>query len=156
MDYKKYYEIYYSYRQAKNDLYKLQNDIADIITNLMSTSYKLRDNISICNNNNDKILQLTAKKIEIENQLKLAKDLLKIRTEQKSSAEIELKKSTDSKDIIYVKFYIEHMKPIEISKQLNFARSYIYNLLDEIKAYISNYDKNIKNSRKVDINHNIT
>lgn len=144
MNYEEYYEIYYNYKKAKNDLHKLQNNIVDIIGCLMSTTSKIKDDINTCNNGNDKILNLTAKKIELENQEKLAKDLLKVRVEQKKDAEIELRKSGDLKDIVYVKYFIDHIKPKEISKQLNFARSYIYNLLAELKTYIYEYDKKHK------------
>ncbi len=144
MDYKEYYEIYYNYKQVKNDLHKLQNNIADVISCLISTTSKMRDDVSKSSNTNDKILTLTAKKIELESQEQLAKDLLKIRTEQKNDAEFELRKSTDLKDIVYVKYYIDHIRPKEISKTLNFARSYIYNLLGDIRAFIYEYDKKHK------------
>ena len=144
MDYKEYYETYYNYRQAKNDLHKLQNNIADVISCLISTTSKMKDDVSKSSNTNDKILTLTAKKIELESQEQLAKDLLKIRTEQKNDAEFELRKSTDLKDIVYVKYYIDHIRPKEISKTLNFARSYIYNLLGDIRAFIYEYDKKHK------------
>ncbi len=144
MDYKEYYETYYNYRQAKNDLHKLQNNIADVISCLISTTSKMKDDVSKSSNTNDKILTLTAKKIELESQEQLAKDLLKIRTEQKNDAEFELRKSTDLKDVVYVKYYIDHIRPKEISKTLNFARSYIYNLLGDIRAFIYEYDKKHK------------
>ena len=144
MDYKEYYEIYYNYKKAKNDLHKLENKIADVISSLISTTSKMRDDVNKGSNSNDKMLQLTAKKIELESQLKLAKDLLKIRTEQKNNAEMELRKSKDLKDIIYIKYFIDHIRPIDIAKDLEFARSYIYNLLAEIKAYIYSQDKKHK------------
>ena len=144
MDYKEYYETYYNYRQAKNDLHKLENNIADIISCLISTTSKMRDDVSRVSNTNDKMLQLTAKKIELESQEDLQVELLRTREKQKNDAESELRKSKDLKDIVYVKYYIDHIRPKEISKQLNFARSCIYNLLGEIKAYIYEYDKKHK------------
>lgn len=144
MNYKEYYVIYYNYKKAKNDLHKLQNQIADVISCLMSTTSHIKDDVNLSNNNNDKMLQLTAKKIELESQKDLAKKLLILRLEQKNDAEIELRKSKDLKDRIYVMFFIEHLKPKDISQQLSFARSYIYNLLAEIKTYIYEYDKKHK------------
>ena len=150
MDYKEYYEIYCDYKKAKNDLHKLQNDIADIISCLISTTSKMKDDVSKGNNTNDKILQLTAKKIELESQEELQKELLITREKQKNDAELELRKSKDLKDIIYVKFYIDHVRVKEISRQLSFARSYIYDILTIIKNYINEFDKNIKKRTKVD------
>ncbi len=144
MDYKEYYETYYNYRQAKNDLHKLENNIADIISCLISTTSKMRDDVSKGSNTNDKMLQLTAKKIELESQEDLQVELLRTREKQKNDAESELRKSKDLKDIVYVKYYIDHIRPKEISRQLNFARSYIYNLLGEIKSFIYEYDKKHK------------
>ena len=103
MNYKEYYEVYYNYRRTKNDLHKLQNDLADVISCLISTTSKIKDDVGKNSSINDKILTLTAKKIELEGQEELAKDLLKIRMEQKNNAELELRKSTDLKDIIYDK-----------------------------------------------------
>ena len=144
MDYKEYYETYYNYRQAKNDLHKLQNNIADVISCLISTTSKMKDDVSKSSNTNDKILTLTAKKIELESQEDLQVELLRTREKQKNDAESELRKSKDLKDIVYVKYYIDHIRPKEISRQLNFARSYIYNLLGEIKSFIYEYDKKHK------------
>ena len=144
MDYKEYYETYYNYKKAKNDLHKLENKIADVISSLMSTTSKMRADVSNGSNINDKMLQLTAKKMELESQEDLQVELLKTREKQKNDAESELRKSKDLKDIVYIKYFIDHIRPKEISKQLNFARSYIYNLLGEIKAYIFEYDKKHK------------
>ena len=145
MDYKEYYEIYYNYRQAKTDLHKLENKIADVISCLISTTSRMKDDGSNKGNNtNDKMLQLTARKIELESQEDLQIELLRTREKQKYDAEMELRKSNDLKDIVYVKYYIDHIRPKEISKTLNFARSYIYNLLGDIRIFIYEYDKKHK------------
>ena len=144
MNYKEYYETYYNYKQAKNDLHKLENNLVDVISLLISTTSKLKDDVSRLSNNNDKLLSLTAKKIELESQEELQKELLKTREKQKNDAEVDLRKSVNLKDIVYVKYYLDHKRPREIAKQLNFARSYIYNILTEIKSFIYEYDKEHK------------
>ena len=144
MNYLEYYDIYCSYKKAKRDLFEIQNNIADAISSLLSITSQLKDDVISNSNVNDKIATLTAKKIELESQQELARDLLNVRTEQKNKAEIELRESINLKDIIYVKYYIDHKQPKEISKSLNFAKSYIYNLLNEIKFNIYQYDKKHK------------
>ena len=144
MNYKEYYETYYNYKQAKNKLHKIQNDKADIINSMMSIVSQMRDISVHSSNSNDKMLSLTAKKIDLEAQEELAKNLLELRKEIMRDAEVELRKSKDLKDLIYIKYYLEHIRAKELSRQLNFARSYIYNILGIIKEFIKNYDKNIK------------
>lgn len=148
MNYKEYYETYYNYRQAKNKLHKIQNDIADIITGLLSTASQMKDVVTNSSNANDKMLELTAKKIELEAKEELAKELLKIREKQKNDDEKELRKSVekskDIKDTIYIKYFIDHIKPKTIAMQLSYSTSYIYDILSQIREYISNYDKERK------------
>ncbi len=144
MNYIDYYETYYNYRQAKNDLHNLQNEIADIINCLISTTSKMSDEIGSGSKANDKMLQLTAKKIELESKEELVKALLIVRTNQKNDAEEELRKSKELKDQVYLLYYLDHIRPREIAQKLNFVTSYIYNLLGEIKEDIYNYDKKHK------------
>lgn len=144
MNYKEYYETYYNYRQAKNKLHKIQNEKADVINSMMSVVSQMKDVVNHSSNSNDKMLLLTGKKIDLEAQEKLAKGLLDVREEQRKEAEDELRKSKDLKDIIYVKYYIDHIRVKDIAKQLIFARSYIYNILTPIKDFISSYDKKHK------------
>ncbi len=148
MDYKEYYETYYNYRQAKNKLHKIQNDIADIITGLLSTASQMKDVVTNSSNANDKMLELTAKKIELEAKEELAKELLKIREKQKNDDEKELRKSVekskDIKDTVYIKYFIDYIKPKTIAMQLSYSTSYIYDILSQIREYIANYDKKRK------------
>lgn len=137
MNYKEFYDIYFDYKQSKNNLKKIQNDLADIINEMLKITYQMKEDNSKKNTSNDKSLLLTAKKIELEQKRKLAIELCMLREKQKDDAEIELRKSVDLKDIIYVKYYIEHMRPTQISNELNFVRSYIYDILNIIKEEIN-------------------
>ena len=148
MNYKEYYETYYNYRKAKNKLHKLQNDIADIINSLLSVTSQMKEVVTNGSGENDKMLELTAKKIELESQLVLAKELLEVREIQKKEDEIELRKNAketkDAKDNIYIKYFIDHIKPKDISSQLSYSTSYVYDILAQIRQYISQYDKEHK------------
>ena len=66
MDYKEYHEIYCKFRQSKNDLKKIQNKIEDIIIKLISINSEIRDTISDKNEYNDRLLELTGKKVDLE------------------------------------------------------------------------------------------
>ena len=104
----------------------------------------MSDEIGSGSKANDKMLQLTAKKIELESKEELVKALLIVRTNQKNDAEEELRKSKELKDQVYLLYYLDHIRPREIAQKINFVTSYIYNLLGEIKEDIYNYDKKHK------------
>lgn len=144
MDYKEYYKTYYNYRDAKNKLHKIQNDIAEVINNMLSITAQMKDDVGSSNSHNDKMLSLTAKKIDLEGQEKLAKELLIRMTRQKEEDEEELitnaTKSHDTISIIYIKYYIDHIKPKDIASQMAYSLSYIYDVLGQIKQYIHDYN----------------
>lgn len=148
MDYKEYYETYYNYRKAKNKLHRIQNDIADVINAMLSVTAKMKDDIGRGSNTNDKMLSLTAKKIDLEGQEVIAKELLSVREKQKNDAEKEFRdnasKTKDVKDVIYIKYFIDHIKPKTISSQLAYSTSYVYDILNQIREFISKYDSEHK------------
>ena len=64
--------------------------------------------------------------------------------------EKELKDSKETKDIIYYKYFIQHIKVKEISKDIAFAREYTYDLLKQIKSDIAKLEQELikKNKKK--------
>lgn len=152
MNYKEYYETYYNYRQAIYKLHKIQNKLFDIINAMLSTTAQMKEDVgSSRSNSNDKMLSLTAKKIELEAQEVLAKELVEMHNKRRISDEEELRKSKDTKDIVYIMYFIDHLKVSDISRKLNYVKSYIYNVLSEIRKAISEIDKehrSEKNSKK--------
>lgn len=143
MNYKEYYKTYYNYRQAQNKLQKIHNELADTINALLSVSSEIKENPTFSNSYNDKMMNLTLKKVDLEAQLPLAKELLHIREKQKKEDEQELRKSNDVKDIIYVKKYIDHIKVKDISIQIAYAREYTYELLKNIRKDIFELEKEL-------------
>lgn len=154
MNYKEYYESYYNYKKAKIKLRKIQNKITSIINSLLSITSQIKENATDISHNNDKMSELIAKKSEFEEEEALALDLLSITEKRKNKAEQELRQSTvksnDIRDLIYIKYYIEHCDPKTISFQLSFSKSYVYKVLNEIKEFIVKYDKeHAKECKKV-------
>ena len=133
MDYKEYHEIYYKFRQSKNDLKKIQNKIEDIIIKLISINSEIKDTISDKNEYNDRLLELTAKKLDLEIEEKKIKELVFRRKKAKEEAEIELRNSKNEKDIIYTKYYIDHLKVRDIAILISYTREYTYDLLNKIR-----------------------
>lgn len=149
MNYKEYYETYYNYRQAKNKLQKMHNELADTINALLSVSSEIKENPTFSNSSNDKMMNLTLKKVDLEAQIPLATELLKIRENQRKESEQELRKSSDVKDIIYFKYFIDHIKVKNISSQISYAREYTYELLKSIRKDIYEFEKELdKKSKK--------
>lgn len=148
MDYKEYYETYYNYRQAINKLHKIQNKLFDVINAMLSTTAKMKENVGGSrSNSNDKMLSLTAKKIELEAQEELAKELVDMNNKRRISDEEELRKSTETKDKVYIMYYIEHLKVSDIARKLNYGKSYIYDILSDIKKNIAELEKEYRSGK---------
>jgi len=148
MNYKEYYETYYNYRQAIFKLHKIQNKLFDIINAMLSTTAQMKEDVgSSRSNSNDKMLSLTAKKIELEAQEVLAKELVEMHNKRRISDEEELRKSKDTKDKVYIMYFIEHQKVNDISRDLNYGKSYIYDVLSEIRKTIAELDKSYKSGK---------
>ena len=129
MNYKEYYESVYNYRQAVSKLHKIQNKLSDIINSMLSTTAQMKDNLGSSRaSSNDKMLSLTAKKIELE-------------------AQEELRKSKDTKDKVYIMFFIDHSTVSEIALVLNYGKSYIYDVLSEIKRTLNELEKSYKSGK---------
>lgn len=148
MDYKEYYKTYYNYRQATNKLHKIQNDLADVINALLSVSAQLKDVVTSGGGSNNKILDLTMKKVDLEAKEPLAKELVAVREKQKNDAEKELRKSKENKDVIYYKYFIDHIKVKEISEQIPLAREYTYDLLKQIRQDMALIDKEMREKNR--------
>lgn len=152
MNYKEYYETYYNYRQAKNKLHKIQNDIADTISAMLSVTSQMKEDNTKGSTSNDKLLLLTAKKIDLEGKEVLAMELFKMREKQKNDAEKELRKNVeivkDIKDTIYLNYYIDHIKAKQIVSKMNYSVSYIYSIITEIRLFINDYNEKHKRSKK--------
>jgi len=148
MNYKEYYESVYNYRQAVSKLHKIQNKLSDIINSMLSTTAQMKDNIGSSRaSSNDKMLSLTAKKIELEAQEELAKELVEMHNKRKLSDEEELRKSKDTKDKVYIMFFIDHSTVSEIALVLNYGKSYIYDVLSEIKRTLNELEKSYKSGK---------
>lgn len=150
MNYKKYFITYYNYKQAKIKLQNIQNEIADIISSMLSTTSQMREIVNSNKSSNDKMMELTTRKIELDSKEELAKELLGVYNRQMLDAEKELKDSKETKDIIYYKYFIQHIKVKEISKDIAFAREYTYDLLKQIKSDIAKLEQELikKNKKK--------
>ena len=75
MNYKKYFVTYYNYKQAKIKLQNIQNEIADIISAMLSTTSQMREVVNSNKSSNDKMMELTTRKIELDSKEELAKEL---------------------------------------------------------------------------------
>ena len=111
---------------------------------MLSTTSKIKEVATSTKSTNDKLTELTARKIELEEQQCLKIKILDIRVEQLRDNEKQLRNSKETKDIIYYKYFIQHLKVIDIAKAINFVSGYVYQLLREIKEDTSKIEKEIK------------
>ena len=144
MDYKQYHEAYFKLIKVKNKIKKINQKIENIILELVSTTSKLKDEPVSTNSNQNKILELTSQKIDLEKKREYLKELLAIRTQEKNQAELELKASKDYNDIIYYSYFINHKRVKDIAREIAFTREYTYDLLHQIKIEKRKIEKKIQ------------
>ena len=148
MNYIEYHKNYFKFIQAKNKLHKIQDKIEDIMLKMISATSQIKDTITDNKNTSDKMLELTSKKIDLENEEKIQLELLaRIRT-IKDNAEIELRNSKDEKDKIYYKYFIDHVKIKDIAIQIGYTREYTYELLSQIKKDKFEVEEKIRKKQK--------
>ena len=154
MNYLEYYESFYKYTQALNELRRKKNKLTDIILEMLSVTSKIRDNdITPQYVTDNKMLSLTAIKLDLEEQIKIHQELVKDLEIQKNKDEIDLRKfaelkSADIKDKIYVMYYLDSYKVGYISRKLDYSNSHVYNLLSEIKKSLMIKKQELKNHKK--------
>ena len=147
MNYIEYHELECRKQKILNTIYKFENKLDDITLEILSCTSKFQENAiskNVCAS--DKTGSLLSKKIDLEDQIsRLREFLIKLDT-RIAEAKLLLKKSKDIKDIIYVLYYLDRYKPSKIAINLAYSRSYIYNLITEIKSKVKEIED--KKSRK--------
>ena len=148
MNYIEYHKIYFKFIQAKNKLLKIQDKIEDIMLKMISATSQIKDTITDNKNTSDKMLELTSKKIDLENEEKIQLELLFRIKGQKDNAESELRNSKNEKDKIYYKYFIDHIRIKDIAIQIGYTREYTYELLNQIKKDKFEVEEKIRKKKK--------
>ena len=148
MNYIEYHKIYFKFIQAKNKLLKIQDKIEDVMLKMISATSQIKDTITDNKNTSDKMLELTSKKIDLENEEKIQLELLFRIKRQKDNAESELRNSKNEKDKIYYKYFIDHIRIKDIAIQIGYTREYTYELLNQIKKDKFEVEEKIRKKKK--------
>ena len=146
--YVEYHKCWYLMILAKRDLEKLQSKKDNILSELAKTAAELKDVTSSGNQTSDKMGNLIASKIDLEEVIKYQIVLFDFRKERAEEKLEELKKSKDLDDIIYLLKFVSRFKTKEVSKVISYTREYKYDLISKIRSQMKQVEKEIDDSLK--------
>lgn len=146
--YVEYHKCWYLMILAKRDLEKLQSKKDNILSELAKTAAELKDVTSSGNQTSDKMGNLIASKIDLEEVIKYQIVLFDSRKERAEEKLEELKKSKDLDDIIYLLKFVSRFKTKEVSKVISYTREYTYDLISKIRSQMKQVEKEIDDSLK--------
>ena len=146
--YVEYHKCWYLMILAKRDLEKLQSKKDNILSELAKTAAELKDVASSGNQTSDKMGNLIASKIDLEEVIKYQIVLFDSRKERAEEKLEELKKSKDLDDIIYLLKFVSRFKTKEVSKVISYTREYTYDLISKIRSQMKQIEKEIDDSLK--------
>ena len=146
--YVEYHKCWYLMILAKRDLEKLQSKKDNILSELAKTAAELKDVTSSGNQTSDKMGNLIASKIDLEEVIKYQIVLFDFRKERAEEKLEELKKSKDLDDIIYLLKFVSRFKTKEVSKVISYTREYTYDLISKIRSQMKQVEKEIDDSLK--------
>jgi len=146
--YVEYHKCWYLMILAKRDLEKLQSKKDNILSELAKTAAELKDVTSSGNQTSDKMGNLIASKIDLEEVIKYQIVLFDSRKERAEEKLEELKKSKDLDDIIYLLKFVSRFKTKEVSKVISYTREYTYDLISKIRSQMKQIEKEIDDSLK--------
>lgn len=146
--YVEYHKCWYLMILAKRDLEKLQSKKDNILSELAKTAAELKDVTSSGNQTSDKMGNLIASKIDLEEVIKYQIVLFDSRKERTEEKLEELKKSKDLDDIIYLLKFVSRFKTKEVSKVISYTREYTYDLISKIRSQMKQVEKEIDDSLK--------
>jgi len=146
--YVEYHKCWYLMILAKRDIKKLQTKKDNILSELAKTAAELKDVTSSGNQTSDKMGNLIASKIDLEEVIKYQIVLFDSRKERAEEKLEELKKSKDLDDIIYLLKFVSRFKTKEVSKVISYTREYTYDLISKIRSQMKQIEKEIDDSLK--------
>ncbi len=146
--YIEYHRCWYLMILAKRDLEKLQSKKDNILSELAKTAAELKDVTSSGSQTSDKMGNLIASKIDLEEVIKYQIVLFDSRKERAEEKLEELKKSKDLDDIIYLLKFVSRFKTKEVSKVISYTREYTYDLISKIRSQMKQIEKEIDDSLK--------
>lgn len=150
--YVEYHKRLYLMNLAKRALDQMESKKDGILSQLANTASELKDTTVDGGNISDKMGNLIAAKIDLENVIKYQQILYESRKERVEEKLEELKKSKDLNDIIYLLKYVSKFKVKEVAKVISYTREYTYELISKIRDNMKKIEKEVDDNLKKKIN----
>lgn len=141
---KNYYTTLAELNIAKSRLVTLEERKDLFMTMATKTTSSIKENVSNCNGNNDKILNYVSQCETIEQEMKeLEKEIkiLQIAVGKMDSYLSSVKYNTDLEKQVFILYYKENKKPEEIANLLPCGIATVYRKLKKINKILENDKK---------------
>lgn len=131
-----YEEIKKEYKKAKKEYDKALEQKALYVYSILPGGSKIDNFISKQNTLNDKFLAYTIKMSEVDKELEIRKNLVGVLEYRLKLKLLDLRKSKDVIDKIYVYRYIDRLPVSKFYRLVGYSRAQIYNILKKIEKKI--------------------
>ena len=135
-----HYKLNEEYKEAKKEFDKALEKKSQLLYSVVPKSANFENEL-VKGSSSNKFLNYTIKMEEIDKEINVRRNLRDVLEYRLKLKEIELKKSDELADKIYILKYIEHLKVKYISIKVNYSKAQTYRILDEILTKIKNETK---------------
>lgn len=135
-----HYKLNEEYKEAKKEFEKALAKKSQLLYSVVPKSANFENEL-VKGSSSNKFLNYTIKMEEIDKEINVRRNLRDVLEYRLKLKEIELKKSDELADKIYILKYIEHLKVKYISIKVNYSKAQTYRILDEILTKIKNETK---------------
>lgn len=135
-----HYRLNEEYKEAKKEFEKALAKKSQLLYSVVPKSANFENEL-VKGSSSNKFLNYTIKMEEIDKEINVRRNLRDVLEYRLKLKEIELKKSDELADKIYILKYIEHLKVKYISIKVNYSKAQTYRILDEILTKIKNETK---------------
>ena len=135
-----HYHLNEEYKEAKKEFEKALAKKSQLLYSVVPKSANFENEL-VKGSSSNKFLNYTIKMEEIDKEINVRRNLRDVLEYRLKLKEIELKKSDELADKIYILKYIEHLKVKYISIKVNYSKAQTYRILDEILTKIKNETK---------------
>lgn len=138
-----YHELLKKYKEASQEFYKALDDGSKIATAVMLKSSQYKE-IMVNESNSlpdDKMANYVENRAKLDEIINKTRNDMNILDYYLKKMAIEMKNSSEILDRVYYYKWIEHKKPRQFNRLINYSIPQTYRFIDEIKINIYKHEK---------------
>ncbi len=138
-----YHELLKKYKEASQKFYKALDDGSKIATAVMLKSSQYKE-IMVNESNSspdDKLVNYVENRAQLDEIINKTRNDMNILDYYLKKMAIEMKNSSEILDRVYYYKWIEHKKPRQFNRLINYSIPQTYRFIDEIKINIYKHEK---------------